>query len=260
MSDTATEIVDAVLADVEATAPEGTIENPDGSVSETVEEAKPEKPKREKKVVEPKPCLCAVFMLLDKEDEDATFTTECESTTLSTFTQGHDARLVSFLVRGQLDGYSIVRTDGEGGSLVAYTDAGHAAASVSAPLGEKADKALVNATERDAKKAQAKIESAERREAKKAETAAKKEAEKANKATEPKAVAARVAKGSETGDAKPKPTRPEPEEGEEAVVIKVGRNEIPATLNAEKTEVRWVDATGKPQVRPADTVRVLPQS
>lgn len=233
-------------------------ETTETQVDQTAPDAAPaeEKPAKAKKVVEERECKCRVFRLIDPKDAATEFDTECTQTTRSTFAQGHDARLVSFLVQGQLDGYTAVRIDGDEGARVQFENAGHAAASISEKLGAKADNALKNAADRETAKELAKAESAARREAKKAETAAKNAAKKAEKANAPKEVKAKVVEGSQTGDAKRGPSRPtEVVEGESEVTIKVGRTEIPALSNG--TEVRWIDANGKEQRRPVDTVRIL---
>lgn len=110
-----------------------------------------------------KPCRCSLFEVgeFDAEKDGAEFTTECDRQTNNLFAQGHDARLVSFLVRGQLDGYEI-RTV-QGGVSVTFPGAFAAASSVSEALGRKAEKMLAVA----AKKAEAK---AQREAAKKAKT------------------------------------------------------------------------------------------
>jgi hypothetical protein len=255
---TAEQIVDEVEAQV-AEENSAEVEAPAEEAPAEEAAAKPTK----KAPAEPKPCLCRSFLLIDPEDKDAEFNTECESTSRSGFAQGHDAKLVSFLVQGERDGYKPLRTDGENGARIAFTGAGHAAASVSEALGRKADKALVGGAERDALKATAKAEREAARDALRATKLAAKEAEKAQKAEAKQAAIAEKAKvvaGSQEGDSKAKPSRPEPEDGEEAVTIKIGRTEIPATLNADKTEVRWIDASGKPQTRPSDTVRVLTEA
>jgi hypothetical protein len=230
------------------------IEAPNPPVEGAPEQETPApKPPRVKKIVEERDCLCRVFRLIDLLDKDTEFDTECESTTKSVFAQGHDAKLVSWLVKGQSDGYTPVRIDGEEGARIQYENAGHAAASVSEALGAKADIALQNAAERETAKALAKVESAKRREEKKAETAARKVAEKAAAAAAPRPVKVKVVPGSDT---KRQPQRPsDPRDNEVPIEIKVGRTEISALSDG--TDVRWIDSKGKEQTRPLDTVRVL---
>lgn len=212
----------------EATAPE-----------QATPEAKPEKPA--KVVVQPHPCLCSTFEVVDPQDAEGVFAPECGLTTKSTFAQGHDARLVSFLVDGYKDGYSIRQT--VNGKSTAFATPAQAVAHVSEPLRAKAEAATKNmeakrdakanaAKEREAKKAARKAESEKAR----AEKAAAKEASKG----EPKATGAEVVAGSVTGDTAPL--------GEGQVRIKAGRWEYVA----DKTEdggVTWTDGKGETQVR-----------
>ncbi len=220
--------------------------------------AEEEKPKKTKKVVEPHPCLCRLFLLAKPED-DAEFRSECAAETKSQFAQGHDARLVSFLVQGQLDGYQLFRDDEAG--RIQFDDAGHAAASCSEALGQKADKAIQNAiARRDEKAARAASRTIARAQAK-AEREAAKEKAKAEKAAAPKDSKAKVVEGSQEGDAKKTFRRPdERAEGETEIMIKVGRNEIPALLSADGQTVRWIDTKDNEHNRPIDTVRVLQQA
>lgn len=231
---------------------------------------------------EPHPCLCSQFAVgEDIEDENGQltrneFTTECDRTTQSTFAQGHDARLVSFLVSGELDGYLIYRADGEG--QVTFTGAGHAAASISEALGAKADKALLNERaklsakqakreEREGKRAEQAQARAEAKAARAAEAAARKaakEQEKADKkaaaaarkaeAAGPREVGAEVVEGSLEGDA---PRVVEAGEGERLITIKVGRFTTEAVLKADGVTVEFIDAKGELNTRHIDNVRVL---
>jgi sRNA-binding protein len=143
------------------------------------------------------------------------------------FAQGHDARLVSFLVDGHKDGYAIQRT--VNGSVTRHDTPADAVASISDALRDKAAKATQNAADRQAVKAakaaereKAKAERDAAKEKAKAEKAAAKEAEKA---AGPKATGAEVVAGSATGDVAPLA------EGE--VKIKVGRWEYNATRLAD---------------------------
>ncbi len=99
------------------------------------------KPARTPKVKpEPHRCLCASFELanlatLGKGADEERFATGCQATTASTFAQGHDARLVSFLVSGHLDGYAIRQATPEG-TFVVHTTPEDAAKVASPALGE----------------------------------------------------------------------------------------------------------------------------
>lgn len=240
-------------------------------MSETaVVEDKPaaeEKPKREKKVVQPHPCLCRFYVVGDAKDQDVRFTTECEAETKSVFTQGHDAKLVSFLVGAESDGYSIWQRNADNETVVSWPGAVEAATAISEKLGEKAKKAVVNVKERtdarDAKKAERekikneKLAEKAKAKAEREKATADRAAAKAKaKAEAPKAIAANVVEGSQEGDAAA--TQPtELAEGEKVVVIKIGRNEINATMSADGRTVSWRDSKDQYQERSADTVRIL---
>ncbi|MFF5214805.1 hypothetical protein [Micromonospora sp. NPDC000442] len=94
----------------------------------------------------PKPCRCSTF-----EVGEAFETTGCDRQTARLFAQGHDAKLVSFLVRAELDGKDI-HWGRETGVLYSG-DAVTAAQSVSLALAAKAGAMLAKAQERAAKKA-----------------------------------------------------------------------------------------------------------
>lgn len=139
------------------------------------------------------PCFCRTFEAGvdtgDEENPDVTIeTTGCDRMTNRTFAQGHDAKLVSFLVAAELDGKDI--RHGRDTGMVTTTDAVGAAKMVSHELAAKTAKALENGRgklqakeqraaakrakgEERAAALQAKIEA---REAAKAEKAAAKEA------------------------------------------------------------------------------------
>lgn len=236
----------------------------------TTEETAPvveDKPKREPKPKpEPHACLCSFFRV-GEDLEDGTkneFTTECTSTTARTFAQGHDARLVSFLVSGELDGYKIWRnvTDTE---IQVFEGAVKAAGTVTEALRLKADKALGNAKARRedienrqaARKALQDSKAAEKARLKAEKAKEKAEREAAKPVKPPKAVAATVVAGSQEGDAVERVALPEPEDGETAVTIKVGRNEYLATLTADGQTVRFMDKAGELQTREAATVRII---
>jgi hypothetical protein len=114
-----------------------------------------------------KPCACSLFEVgeFDAEKDGAEFTTGCDRQTKSLFAQGHDAKLVGFLVRGHLDGYEI-RTV-QGGMSITFGGPVEAAANVSEALSRKA-KGMLDVA---AKKAEQKAEREKAREAKKAAAA-----------------------------------------------------------------------------------------
>lgn len=100
------------------------------------------------------PCTCSSFEFgtYDPETEqDDTFTTECSASTHSKFAMGHDAKLVGYLVRADMAGLEISRT--EGGMRVTYQNAVHAASAISDKLAEKAQHQLDAAHRREMKKA-----------------------------------------------------------------------------------------------------------
>ena len=76
--------------------------------------------------------------------------TGCTQTTGRTFAQGHDAKLVGFMVRAELNGEEIAQVDG--GMRVTFPGAVAAAASISPALGDKADAMMKAAIARLAKK------------------------------------------------------------------------------------------------------------
>lgn len=195
-------------------------ENVQGAEATAAAKGKPAKVK-----AAPKACACRRFEVGEEWEENGQpmrgdDTTGCEQTTLSTFAQGHDAKLVSFLVQAELDGNTIWSTDG--GLLITHGGAESAAATISAPLAAKAKAALergvaasntrkereaLKDTARKAKaaaKAAAKVE----KERKAAETKAAKDAKTAKPQAE-------VVAGSQEGDT------PQPREGLSS--IKVGR-------------------------------------
>jgi hypothetical protein len=219
MTDIATE------APAEASAP-----------TETTPAPKPPKP-----VVQPHPCLCQTFELfgtetVNGEPEEVTYQSECGLNTKGTFAQGHDARLVSFLVDGHRDGYSIRQT--VNGNATKFDTPAQAVASISEALRNKAEKATANMKS----KQQAKQDAAKEREAKKAARQAEKAQAAAAKETK-KAEAkntGEVVAGSTTGDVAPL--------AEGQVRIKAGRWEYVATKNADGG-VTFVDGKGETQVR-----------
>jgi hypothetical protein len=213
-------------------------------------EAPADKPAKTK--AEPHPCLCGFFEVgvFDSEKAEAEqeiFSTGCEATTLRTFAQGHDARLVSFLVDGYFDGYALrFVKDGVGVSFATPADA---ALKGSEALAEKARKATDNRQAKNdakgAKQAEREAAKAERDAAKakaKEEKAAAKEAAKADKPQ------AEVAAGSSEGDL--------PELAEGQARIKVGRWEYTADIDADGN-ASFVDGKGEAQVINRDGYRVL---
>lgn len=203
-----------------------------------------------KKKAEPHACFCGAFELNDPADEsgESTFTTGCESTTVRMFAQGHDARLVSFLVSGHADGYEI-RVADENGNVRKLGGPVEAAALASPALEAKAAKALRNRETREAEKTKriADREAAKaRREADKKAAKEAKDAEKAAKAQAPREVPVRVADGSAEGDAVVEGT----------TRIKVGRHEYDATLDDEGTAT-YTDKSGAEHTIERDGYRLL---
>lgn len=229
---------------------EQSVADPEGTNSEQVEEEVPAEAKPTKK--EPHPCLCGYFEVGKYEDgnEEEVFTTGCQQTTLRQFAQGHDARLVSFLVDGHFDGYTIRFV--QGGAVTAFANPGDAARSASDKLGDKAATATINRQVRVEAKAKKAAEREATRAARKAEAekakADKAAAKEAAKAQPPKATGAEVAAGSQEGD------RPAPPEGK--VRVKVGRWEYDATIDDNGTAT-FVDGKGDTQIVERDGYRLL---
>lgn len=97
------------------------------------------------------PCECSLWEFdLDAERDDD-YSTGCTAMTHRTFAQGHDAKLVGFMVRAELAGHEISKRNG--GMLVSFGGAAHAASSVSEALANKAEFQLSAALARIAKKA-----------------------------------------------------------------------------------------------------------
>jgi hypothetical protein len=118
-------------------------------------------------------CYCQNFEFgtYDPETEqDDTYTTGCTQSTARVFAQGHDAKLVGFLVRAELAGEEISLV--EGGMRTSFAGAVRAAGRVSDAL---------------ALKAQAQLDAARARIAKAAAREATKTARKSAKAAEPMA-------------------------------------------------------------------------
>lgn len=198
----------------------------------TATEAPAEKPAP--KVKDRRPCLCRSYELVNPNDPEEAFTTGCELQTLSTFGQGHDARLVSFLVTGHADGYKIQQVTAAG--TVVYATPGEAVADVSSKLQDKAEKATARKeqtrkekADREQARADLKAKRLAEKEAKKAEAVAAAELKKAEKAKPKKAVAP-------TGDRTPLT------EGQ--VRVKVGEFEYVAILDDENT-AWYTDGAGE---------------
>ncbi len=119
-------------------------------------------------------CACRSFEFGSYDpdtEQDDTYTTECNQTTTRVFAQGHDAKLVGFLVRAELAGEEISLIDG--GMRTSF-GAVTAARAISEAL---------------AAKAQAQLDAAKARLAKTAAREAAKAARKSAKAAAPKAEA-----------------------------------------------------------------------
>lgn len=105
------------------------------------------------------PCTCSAFQFGDDET-----TTGCRQSTHRTFAMGHDAKLVGFLVRAEMEGIEISRV--VDGMKQTYQNAVHAAGTISDKLAIKAQHQLEAAHRRAIKKA-----SAANKKASKADTA-----------------------------------------------------------------------------------------
>jgi hypothetical protein len=200
------------------------------------------------------PCLCGRFEVKGETDDEI-FSTGCEALTKRVFAQGHDARLISFLVDGYFDGYTLrYVTDAE--TVATLATPAEAAALASEALRDKAAKA----TENRKAKVDAKEQLAKAREAKKAEKAKEKAAAdkvkadakaaaKEVKAAAPKTTGAEVVAGSAEGD---KPTLPEG-----MTIVKVGRWEYEATIDPETGAAIYVDGKGVTVTTERDGYRLL---
>lgn len=114
-------------------------------------------------------CFCQNFEFgeFDGNNEDAiSYDTNCSQSTTRIFAQGHDAKLVGFLVRAELAGEEIRLT--EGGVAITFPGAVAAAGRVSDALADKAQAQLDAARARVAKKELAEARRAARKSAKKA--------------------------------------------------------------------------------------------
>lgn len=136
-------------------------------------------------------CLCQSFEFgeFDGENENAvSYDTNCSQTTTRIFAQGHDAKLVGFLVRAEMAGEEIRMVSG--GVAITFADAVDAAAKVSEALALKTRAQLDAATARIAKKA-----------AREAAKAARKSAKAAAAPAEPQTYIAAIKVGRWTYDA-----------------------------------------------------------
>lgn len=101
--------------------------------------------------------------------------TGCTQTTTKVFAQGHDAKLVGFLVRAELADEEIGKV--EGGMRMTYQNAVHAAGTISEALAAKAQAQLDAVRARLAKKAASEAKKTARKSAKKAEVTSEPEAQ-----------------------------------------------------------------------------------
>lgn len=220
----------------------------------TNEQAKPEG--KAPKVKQARACYCSAFEVYRDGSDDEVFTTGCTQTTYGTFAQGHDARLVSFLVDGHMDGYQI-RAVGSDGKHIRFTTPEAAARTASEALGNKAATATANRTvktqadaDKKAEREKAKQERQAAKEAAKAEKAAKAAAAKAEKAAAgPKKTGAEVVAGSSEGDPAEQP--------EGTTKIKVGRWEYDAIIDPETEVAIYVDGKGEQVEVERDGYRLL---
>lgn len=156
-------------------------------------------------------CLCSQFEFGTFEiNSDDDYGTDCRQSTTRAFAQGHDAKLVGFVVRAELAGQEIRQNNG--GVIHSFQGAVHAAGVVSEAL---------------AAKAQAQLDAARARVAKKAAREAAKAARKSGGAERKLAEAAGLVKKEILAKATPEVRW---------VKIKVGRWEFDAKIDA-KTEV-----------------------
>ena len=126
----------------------------------------------------------------DPGDYYETSGTGCQAMTNRTFAQGHDAKLVGFMVRAELGGLDINRNSG--GVRHSFGGAVHAAQSISDALAAKAQGQMDAARARLAKKAVSRLT----RKVTKAEIA---EAKAATKEPEPQLVKAKVGRWTYEG-------------------------------------------------------------
>lgn len=118
------------------------------------------------------PCACSNFeahvapttgnVETDIAEDITILTTNCPRQTHNTFAQGHDAKLVSFLVQWDLAGYEI-HSGRNSGVLRSHDSAETAGYAISAALGEKAARAIESAQAKALRKEVREAEKAERR-------------------------------------------------------------------------------------------------
>jgi len=235
------------MTDVETVDPGTTAEQ-----QEAVEKMEPAEPQAAP-VDKSHPCLCRFYEVYDPKDEEAVFTTGCELTTKATFAQGHDAKLVSFLVDGKADGYEI-RTVKDG-KTTKHDTPGEAVADASNALQTKAEKAWSNrvakttaAATRKANRDKLKADKLAAKVKAKAEKEATAAKAKADKIDGPKAVGVEVVAGSNEGStAELRPGQ---------AVIKVGRWEYVANVTGDGTAI-YTDGSGAEQTRERDGYQLL---
>lgn len=188
--------------DVDGAGSPGTPKEPEMTEQATTPEPQPAteaKPAKSKKAGKLTPCFCRTFEVgvdtgTDENPDITIETTGCDRMTNRTFAQGHDAKLVSFLVAAELDGKDI--RYGRDSGMVTTTDAVGAAKLVSQELAHKAKVALANGQNRHAKRA----ERAAAKQVKGAERAAALQAKldaKAKAAMGPEQAAVKDASGDE---------------------------------------------------------------
>ncbi len=138
------------------------------------------------------PCACSAFEFGTWKGDDAedfeSYTSGCKEMTKRKFAQGHDAKLAGFLVRAELNGEEISRT--EGGMRLTYAGAIDAASKISEALAAKVEGQLTAAKNRAAKK-----KAAANRKASKALSAERKLAEVAGVVPAPTTRQARIKVG-----------------------------------------------------------------
>jgi hypothetical protein len=232
------------MTDTDTTVQEQSPADPEGTnVEKPAEQAPAPKPDPSH------PCACGFYEVYNPKSEEEVFTTGCVQATKATFAQGHDARLVSFLVEGKGDGYEIRHV--KDGVSTTYGTPGEAVADVSNKLQGKAEKAWENK--------QAKLTGAAERKAARDELKAKKLADKeaaakakadakAAKDNAPKATGAEVVAGSTEGD--------QTELAEGQARIKVGRWEYVADVD-EDGVATYTDGAGAVQTRERDGYQLL---
>lgn len=95
-------------------------------------------------------CECSLWEFDLDVDRDDDYSTGCHAQTHRVFAQGHDAKLAGFLVRAELAGHDISKR--EGGMLVTFGGALHAAQTISEAFGIKVEDMLIAQGKRRNKK------------------------------------------------------------------------------------------------------------